>query len=193
VLNKPIALLIQGESGVGKEYFARAAHDSGPRGYGPFVAINCAALPESLIESELFGYRPGAFTGGRREGYAGLLRQSDGGTLFLDEIGDMPLLLQPRLLRVFQNCEVTPLGGGKTVKVDVALISASNRRLLDDVEQGHFRADLYYRLNGLSITLPPLRERTDLEALIAQMLEQLAPGRRLSLHPGLMEQLRHYP
>jgi len=193
VLDKPIALLIQGESGVGKEYFARAAHESGPRRKGPFVAINCAALPESLIESELFGYRPGAFTGGRREGHAGLLRQADGGTLFLDEIGDMPLMLQTRLLRVLQDREVTPLGGGKAVPVDFALISASNRALLGEIEQGRFRADLYYRLNGLSIALPPLRERTDLEVLIARMLEQLEPTRRLSLHPALLEQLRSYP
>jgi len=187
VLDKPIALLIQGESGVGKEYFARAAHESGPRRKGPFVAINCAALPETLIESELFGYRPGAFTGGRREGHAGLLCQADGGTLFLDEIGDMPLLLQTRLLRVLQDREVTPLGGGKAVPVDFALISASNRALLGEVEQGRFRADLYYRLNGFSIALPPLRERTDLDVLIARILEQLEPERRLSLHPALRQ------
>jgi len=193
VLGKPIALLIQGESGVGKEYFARAAHESGPRRSGPFVAINCAALPESLIESELFGYRPGAFTGGRRDGYTGLLRQADGGTLFLDEIGDMPLALQTRLLRVLQDREITPLGSGKPAPVDFALISASNRVLADEVEQGRFRADLYYRINGLSIALPPLRERTDLDGLMARMLEHLEPARHLSLHPGLMEQLRHYP
>jgi len=190
VLGKPIPVLIQGESGVGKEYFARAAHESGPRHQGPFVAINCAALPESLIESELFGYRPGAFTGGRREGHAGLLCQADGGTLFL---GDMPLSLQTRLLRVLQEREVMPLGGGKAVRVDFALISASNRVLLDEVEQGRFRADLYYRINGLNIALPPLRERTDLDALIARMLDTLDPGRRLSLHPALREQLRRYP
>jgi len=193
VLDKPIALLIQGESGVGKEYFARAAHESGPRRKGPFVAINCAALPESLIESELFGYRPGAFTGGRRDGYAGLLREADGGTLFLDEIGDMPLALQTRLLRVLQERKVTPLGGGKAVAVDFALISASNRVLLAEVEQGRFRVDLYYRINGLSIALPPLRERTDLDVLIARILEQLEPDRRLALHPALAEQLRGYP
>jgi len=192
VLGKPIPVLIQGESGVGKEYFARAAHESGPRHKGPFVAINCAALPESLIESELFGYRPGTFTGGRREGQAGLLREAHGGTLFLDEIGDMPLTLQTRLLRVLQDREVTPLGGGKAVRVDFALISASNRVLLAEVEQGRFRADLYYRINGLSIALPPLRERTDLDALIARMLDTLDPERRLSLHPALLEQLRRY-
>jgi len=192
ILDKPIALLIQGESGVGKEWFARAAHDSGPRCRGPFVAINCAALPESLIESELFGYRPGTFTGARRDGYTGLLRQADGGTLFLDEIGDMPLALQTRLLRVLQDREVTPLGGGKAARVDFALISASNRVLLTEVEQGRFRADLYYRLNGLNIVLPPLRERTDLAMLIERMLERLEPGRRISLHPALMEQLQRY-
>jgi len=121
------------------------------------------------------------------------LREADGGTLFLDEIGDMPLALQTRLLRVLQDREVTPLGGGKAVRVDFALISASNRVLVEEVEQGRFRADLYYRLNGLSIALPPLRERTDLDVLIARMLEQLEPERALSLHPALLAQLRNYP
>jgi len=193
VLDKPIPVLIQGESGVGKEWFARAAHDSGPRRRGPFVAINCAALPESLIESELFGYRPGTFTGGRREGHIGLLRQADGGTLFLDEIGDMPLTLQTRLLRVLQEREVMPLGGGSPVQVDFALISASNRELMQEVEHGRFRADLYYRLNGLRLSLPALRERTDLSVLIEQILKTLEPTRQLSLTPALQECFQHYP
>ncbi|HEY8905137.1 MAG TPA: sigma 54-interacting transcriptional regulator, partial [Rhodoferax sp.] len=129
VLDKPIPLLIQGESGVGKELFARASHDTGPRKNKAFVAINCAAVPENLIEAELFGYAPGAFTGARREGSIGRLREAQGGTLFLDEIGDMPLGLQARLLRVLQDRQVTPLGGGQSVAVDFALICASHHKL----------------------------------------------------------------
>ena len=192
VLDKPIPLLIQGESGVGKEWFARAAHDSGPRRAGRFVAINCAAIPEPLIESELFGYLPGAFTGGRREGRQGLLREADGGTLFLDEIGDMPLALQARLLRVLQERQVVPLGGGEPVAVDFALICASNRALEQEVDQGRFRADLYYRINGLAVALPPLRERTDLEALCARILEGIAPQHPPHLDPALLAQFAAY-
>ena len=189
VLGKPIALLIQGESGVGKEWFARAAHDSSPRRQGPFVAINCAALPESLIEAELFGYSPGAFTGARREGRIGLLRQADGGTLFLDEIGDMPLALQTRLLRVLQERQVVPLGGGAAHAVDFALVCASHCRLREAAEQGRFRSDLYYRINGLTVELPPLRERSDFEALAARMLADMAPGRELRLAPAVQAAL----
>ena len=192
VLDKPIPLLIQGESGVGKEWFARSAHDSGPRQGGPFVAINCAAMPESLIEAELFGYSPGAFTGGRREGRPGLLRQADGGTLFLDEIGDMPLALQTRLLRVLQERQVVPLGGGQPVAVDFALICASNRPLREEAEQGRFRTDLYYRINGLTVELPPLRERTDFEALCARMLADIEPDRPVRLSPSLLAALARH-
>jgi transcriptional regulator of acetoin/glycerol metabolism len=186
VLDKPIPLLIQGESGVGKEWFARAAHDSGPRRNGPFVAVNCAALPEPLIESELFGYAPGAFTGARREGRLGLLREAHGGTLFLDEIGDMPLGLQARLLRVLQERQVVPLGGGRPVPVDFSLICASNRKLRDDAEKGRFRSDLYYRINGLTVELPPLRERTDFEALTEKLLAEIEPDRELHLAPAVL-------
>ncbi|MEH0166317.1 sigma-54-dependent Fis family transcriptional regulator [Roseateles microcysteis] len=187
VLDKPIPLLLQGESGVGKELFARACHDSGPRAARPFVAVNCAALPESLIEAELFGYRGGAFTGARREGAPGRLREAAGGTLFLDEIGDMPLALQARLLRVLQERQVQPLGGGAPVDLDFALIAASHRPLRELVQQGRFREDLYYRLNGLMLRLPPLRERSDLAGLIAQLLHDLAPGRPLTLAPALAQ------
>ncbi|CAB5663446.1 Acetoin catabolism regulatory protein [Delftia tsuruhatensis] len=192
VLDKPIALLIQGESGVGKEWFARASHDSGPRRAGPFVAINCAAIPEALIESELFGYEAGAFTGGRREGRRGLLRDADGGTLFLDEIGDMPLALQARLLRVLQERQVVPLGSGTPVAVDFALVCASNHALELAVEQGRFRADLYYRINGLALELPPLRERTDLEALCVRILDGIVPGQPVHLAPALLARLTAY-
>lgn len=192
ILGKPIPLLIQGESGVGKEWFARCAHQSGPRRDGPFIAINCAALPESLIESELFGYSPGAFTGGRKEGRLGLLREAHGGTLFLDEIGDMPLALQTRLLRVLQERQVVPLGSARPVAVDFALICASHRTLREEAEQGRFRADLYYRINGLAVELPPLRERTDLEALSQRMLQDLEPHRPLRLSPSLMAALEKH-
>ena len=164
VVDKPIALLLQGESGVGKELFARACHASGARRERPFVAVNCAALPETLIEAELFGYRPGAFTGACRDGAPGRIREAHGGTLFLDELGDMPLAMQARLLRVLQERQVVPLGGGKPVAVDFQLVCATHRRLRAEVDAGRFREDLYYRINGLALQLPPLRERSDLGA-----------------------------
>ena len=192
VLDKPIPLLLQGESGVGKDLFARAVHDSGPRAGRPYVAVNCAALPESLIEAELFGYRPGAFTGASREGAPGRLREAHGGTLFLDEIGDMPLALQARLLRVLQDRLVQPLGGGPAVPVDFQLIGASHRPLRQLVAQGQFREDLYYRLNGLTLCLPPLRERQDLRVLIERLLAAIEPARRVVLDPALERELATY-
>ncbi len=180
VLNRDIPVLIEGETGVGKELFARAIHEASDRRNGPWVAVNCAALPEGLIESELFGYEEGAFTGARRKGSPGKLEQAHGGTLFLDEIGDMPLSLQARLLRVLQERSVTPLGGGKPRALDFALVSATNQKLREKVAIGEFRSDLYYRLNGLSVMLPPLRQRSDLAALIGILLEteQAAAGIR---------------
>ncbi len=192
VLDKPIAVLVEGESGVGKEFFARAVHDSSARRQGPFVAINCAAIPEHLIESELFGYSPGAFTGARREGSPGRLRQAHGGTLFLDEIGDMPLPLQARLLRVLQEREVVPLGGGPAVKVDFALVCATHRKLREAVAAGQFRADLYWRINGLSVQLPSLRERDDFAALTQRLLREFAPGRELRLAPEVLGALSRH-
>jgi transcriptional regulator of acetoin/glycerol metabolism len=189
VLDKPIPLLIQGESGVGKELFARAAHDSGPRKEKAFVAINCAAVPENLIEAELFGYAPGAFTGARREGSVGRLREAHGGTLFLDEIGDMPLGLQARLLRVLQERQVTPLGGARSVVVDFALICASHHKLREEAAAGRFRNDLYYRINGLTVLLPPLRERTDFAVLTERLLADLNPGRCVRVAPDLLARL----
>ncbi|MDE2397652.1 MAG: sigma-54-dependent Fis family transcriptional regulator [Burkholderiales bacterium] len=185
VLDKPIALLLQGESGVGKEVFARAVHRSGPRRDKPFVAVNCAALPDTLIEAELFGYRPGAFTGASRDGAPGRIREAHGGTLFLDEIGDMPLAMQARLLRVLQERQVLPLGGGQPIDVDFQLICATHRRLRSEVEAGRFREDLYYRVNGLAQSLPPLRERSDQAALVARLLHEIEPGRSLQLDPGV--------
>jgi len=173
IINHDIPLMIEGESGSGKEMFARAFHADGPRSTGPFVALNCAAIPEGLIESELFGYRDGAFTGARRSGSIGVIQQADGGTLFLDEIGDMPLTLQARLLRVLQDRMVTPLGGNKSLPVDIKITCATNRQLRDEVAAGRFREDLYYRLNGLLITLPPLRARADRLALAVSILRSL--------------------
>jgi transcriptional regulator of acetoin/glycerol metabolism len=189
VVAKPIPILIQGESGVGKELFARAVHASGPRRDAPFVAINCGAIPESLIESELFGYVAGAFTGARKEGSLGRLREADGGTLFLDEIGDMPLALQTRLLRVLQERTVTPVGAGKAVPVDFCLVCATHSKLADAAEQGGFRQDLYYRINGLTVQLPALRERTDFASLTERLLAELSPEREVQLAPELLARL----
>jgi transcriptional regulator of acetoin/glycerol metabolism len=174
VVGKGIPLLLLGESGVGKEWFAQAVHQASPRAGGPFVAINCAALPEALIESELFGYVPGAYTGARKQGSPGRLREAQGGTLFLDEIGDMPPALQTRLLRVLQEHEVTPLGGGRPVAVDFQLVCATHQDLAGRIAQGTFREDLYYRINGLAVRLPALRERSDFAALAERMLADLS-------------------
>ncbi len=192
VIDKPIALLIQGESGVGKELLARAAHASGARALQPFVAINCAAVPENLIEAELFGYAPGAFSGARREGSPGRIREADGGTLFLDEIGDMPLPLQARLLRVLQERQVSPLGAGPTVPVDFALVCASHRKLPQEVAEGRFRSDLYYRINGLTVALPALREREDFAALTQKLLQHSGAAPELVIAADVMQALQTY-
>ena len=197
IAGKGIALLLHGESGVGKELFARAVHEASPQRQGPFVAINCAALPENLIEAELFGYVPGAFTGARKEGSIGRLREAHGGTLFLDEIGDMPLSMQTRLLRVLQEKEVMPLGGGKAVAVDFALISATHCQLRQAADAGRFRSDLYYRLNGLTLNLPALRERSDLSALVERLLRTSLPedtdaARELCLSPSVLAAFSTY-
>ncbi|CAN7710591.1 sigma-54-dependent Fis family transcriptional regulator [Paraburkholderia sp. DD10] len=171
VIQRKIPIVIRGQTGTGKEVFAQALHSISPHSAGPFVPVNCASLPENLIESELFGYRAGAFTGAQREGRRGKIVQANTGTLFLDEIGDMPLALQARLLRVIEEHEVTPLGAETTVKVNFQLISASHRNLLELVHGGQFREDLYYRLKGVELNLPPLCERLDKLALIHHLLE----------------------
>lgn len=163
-------VLLTGESGTGKELFAQAIHNASPRSGKPFVAINCAAFPEPLLESELFGYEDGAFTGSRKGGKAGLFEVAHTGTVFLDEIGDMPLSLQTRLLRVLQEKEVMRLGSTDTIPVDVRIISATHQPLLEMVKAGRFRKDLYYRLNILNLKLPPLRERVeDIPDLVKQL------------------------
>ncbi len=183
VMDKNIPLLITGESGVGKELFAHAVHQCSSRKDKPFIAVNCAALPEHLIEAELFGYVGGAFTGASKNGMPGKLREAHGGTLFLDEIGDMPLGLQTRLLRVLQERTVTPLGSSAAIAVDFTLMGATHQNLRQAIEQGRFRSDLYYRINGLSLHLPALRERSDLPALTQTILQQFAPDADLSVHP----------
>lgn len=181
VLHAGLPVLVQGETGTGKEVFARELHRRCVRAQRPFVAVNCAALPEGLIESELFGYEEGAFTGARRQGSQGLLRQAQGGVLFLDEIGDMPLSLQPRLLRVLQERELSPLGGGKPVKLDFALVCASHRDLSLAMAAGGFRADLFYRIADHVVVLPPLRElAADRRSLVLTLWQPLAQGRQLS-------------
>ncbi|MBU1365862.1 MAG: sigma-54-dependent Fis family transcriptional regulator [Gammaproteobacteria bacterium] len=181
ILGKDIPILIQGESGAGKEMFAKGFHNSGPRCTGPFVALNCASIPETLIESELFGYQGGAFTGARKEGAPGKIQQAHGGTLFLDEIGDMPLNLQARLLRVLQERCVTPLGSTRAIQVDISLVCATHRKLREEVARGAFREDLYYRLNGMSVTMPALRERTDIRALVAKIAASETTTRSLQV------------
>ncbi|MFB9124274.1 sigma-54-dependent Fis family transcriptional regulator [Paraburkholderia dipogonis] len=191
VMGKRLPILILGETGVGKEVFAHAVHDSGARRARPFIAVNCGAIPESLIESELFGYAPGAFTGARSRGARGKIAQAHTGTLFLDEIGDMPLDLQTRLLRVLAEGEVTPLGGDAPVRVDIDVICATHRDLTQMIAAGTFREDLYYRLSGASLPMPPLRERADIRDVIEAVFDEEAQmaGHVLTLDPQLTERL----
>jgi len=170
VLDKGIAVLITGETGTGKEAFARAIHQASARRNGPFVALNCAAIPETLIESELFGYRSGSFTGANKKGMKGKLELANGGTLFLDEIGDMPAHLQTRLLRVLAEREITPLGAETPVGLDVQVVSATHQHLAGMISAKQFREDLFYRLSGMTLHLPALRERSDREQLIEHLL-----------------------
>lgn len=169
IIDKDIPILIHGETGVGKEVFVKGLHHYSQRRMHPLVAVNCAAIPSDLVESELFGYESGAFTGASSKGSIGFIRKAHKGTLFLDEIGEMPLSVQSRLLRVLQERTVTPLGSTESYHVDIKLISATNRSLRKDVESGQFRQDLYYRVSGLNLELPPLRERTDRKQLFHQV------------------------
>ena len=192
VIGRDISILVTGETGTGKELLAQAIHNDSPRKDGPFVAVNCASIPETLIESELFGYEDGAFTGARKKGSVGKILQANGGSLFLDEIGDMPLNLQARLLRVLQERMVTPLGSTKSIPVNVALTCATNRNLRQMIARNEFRDDLYYRLNGLVVRLPPLRERTDLDAVIDKLLAAEGGGLRYTIAPAIMLLFRQH-
>ena len=192
VIDRDISVLIQGETGSGKEMLARAIHRASKRASGPFIAVNCASIPETLIESELFGYEEGAFTGARRKGATGKVQQAHGGTLFLDEIGDMPLALQARLLRVLQEREVVPLGGTRAAPVDVSVLSATHCSLRDMIDARLFREDLYYRLNGLVVRIPPLRERSDLMALTEKLLRREARASLPRLDDEVLQLMRGY-
>ncbi|MHC8305213.1 sigma-54-dependent Fis family transcriptional regulator [Pseudomonas sp. PB3P13] len=194
LLEKDIPLLIHGETGVGKEVFVKALHQASSRSKQPFIAVNCAAIPAELVESELFGYEKGAFTGANQKGSIGLIRKADKGTLFLDEIGDMPLPTQARLLRVLQERCVQPVGSSELFPVDIRIISATNRALREQVQLGRFREDLYYRIGGLTLELPPLRERSDKQALFKRIWEQhREPAQWAGLSREVMELFSRHP
>lgn len=175
-----VTILIRGESGVGKELFAHAIHKASPRSQGPFVRVNCAAIPENLFEAELFGYEGGAFTDAKKTGKFGKLELAHGGTIFLDEIGDMPLALQVKALRFIQEKEFERVGGLKPIKIDVRIIAATNQNLEEMILQGKFREDLYFRLNVISLTVPPLRERkADIPLLAGYFLDRFCAENKL--------------
>lgn len=193
VLERDVPVFLKGETGTGKEAFAAALHRASTRANQPFVAINCAAIPESLIESELFGYRGGSFTGARKDGMIGKLEQAHGGILFLDEIADMPLALQTRLLRVLEERQVVPLGGATAKPLDVRLISASHQDLQACVADKRFREDLFYRVAGFAVELPALRDRSDKGSLLDLLLREEAAGTRIRLDAGVRERLLTQP
>jgi transcriptional regulator of acetoin/glycerol metabolism len=194
IADSNVSVLIQGPTGSGKEAFAHAMHLASSRASQPFVAVNCAAIPETLIESELFGYKAGAFTGARKDGMRGKILQSSGGTLFLDEIGDMPLMLQTRLLRVLEEQEIVPLGSESPIKVNLHVLAASHRNLREMIAKGTFRDDLYYRLNGITLELPALRERADKERVIHHALAaETGNGRPAAIERDALQRLLVYP
>ncbi len=175
VANNPTTILISGESGTGKEVFAQAIHNASERKEAGFVAVNCGAISPTLIESELFGYDHGAFTGAKKGGKPGKFELADKGTLFLDEIGEMPLDMQIRLLRALQENRITRIGGEKEIQIDVRIIAATNKNLENEVNEGHFRLDLYYRLNVINLHIPPLRKRReDIPSLMKDFLKHKA-------------------
>ena len=193
VRGRDIPVMILGETGTGKDLLAQAIHSDSERSGRPFVSLNCASIPETLIESELFGYEEGAFTGARKKGAIGKIQQANGGTLFLDEIGDMPKHLQARLLRVLQDRRVNPLGSGREVDVDIALVCATNKNLKDLIAKGEFREDLYYRLNGLVVRLPALRERTDFDCVVQKILTNLCDkSEKVGISPTVMAMFKAY-
>ena len=188
-------VLLHGETGTGKEIFAQSIHTSSARADGPFVAVNCAAIPRELINTELFGYEGGSFTGADRQGRSGKFEQAHGGTLFLDEIGDMPLDLQTALLRAIETHTIVRIGGQRVIPVDVRIIAATHRDLREEARRGNFRADLFYRLNVLAIPIPPLRDRADdLPLLVQHFLQRQSRvmGRALTIHPDAMAAMQAY-
>jgi sigma-54 dependent transcriptional regulator, acetoin dehydrogenase operon transcriptional activator AcoR len=190
---KQVPILLHGATGTGKEAFAKNLHRGSLWSDKPFVTVNCAAIPESLIESELFGYTRGAFTGAAKEGRVGKILQSNGGTLFLDEIGDMPLMLQTRLLRVIEEREVVPLGSEQAIPVNLHVISATHRDVLQMIQNGEFREDLYYRLNGVTLHLPLLRDRGDKADLIRTLLREENAGQDcIKIDEDAFRKLMHY-
>jgi transcriptional regulator with PAS, ATPase and Fis domain len=195
----PSTILILGESGTGKELFAQAIHNASDRRNGPFISMNCGAIPAELIQSELFGHVEGAFTGARKGGRAGKLEQANGGSIFLDEIGEMPLNMQVNLLRVLEEQAIVRLGDSKVVPVDVRILAATNRSLFEEVARGRFREDLFYRLNVISLFIPPLRERAgDVPLLIRYFLDRMSlkVGKTVrNVEPAAMEALEahHWP
>jgi transcriptional regulator of acetoin/glycerol metabolism len=194
IADSGVSVLIQGPTGSGKEAFAHAMHLVSRRAGRPFIAVNCAAIPENLIESELFGYKAGAFTGARREGMKGKILQSSGGTLFLDEIGDMPLSLQTRLLRVLEEKQIVPLGSESGVEVDLHVLAASHHNLREMIARGAFREDLYYRLNGITLELPALVQRADRERVIHRVLgAETTDGRPAAIEMDALARLVAYP
>jgi transcriptional regulator of acetoin/glycerol metabolism len=193
IQGRDIPIMILGETGTGKDLLAQAIHNDSTRSHKNFVSVNCASIPENLIESELFGYEEGAFTGAKRKGATGKILFANEGTLFLDEIGDMPLHLQARLLRVLQERKVNPLGSGREVDVDVTIVCATNKNLKDMIAKGTFREDLYYRLNGLVVKLPALRDRKDLEVVAKKILASLCSAeRRVGLSPEVIDVFHRY-
>lgn len=196
IANTPTNILLLGETGTGKELFARAIHEASYRKKKPFVAINCASLPENLLESELFGFVKGAFTGATSD-KKGLLEIADGGTVFLDEIGDLPLSLQAKLLRVIEDKEIRPLGSVISKKVDLRFISATNKNLIEAVKEGNFREDLYFRLNVITLQIPPLRQRgKDIEILAYHFMRKFAikMGKNIKkIEPQVIQILLKYP
>lgn len=194
IIEKDIPILIYGETGVGKEVFVNALHNYSSRKCYPLVAVNCAAIPSELVESELFGYEKGAFTGANNKGSIGFIRKAHKGILFLDEIGEMPLKVQARLLRVLQERKVTPLGSTESYPIDIKIISATNRSLKDEVENGAFRQDLYYRVSGLNLELPALRNRSDKEALFTEVHRLLKTAQQnYDLSEEILDLFKQHP
>ncbi len=193
VSSSQATVLIQGESGTGKELLAKALHYQGERAATPFIAINCAAIPRELLESELFGHKKGAFTGAQQD-KKGKFELADGGSMFLDEIGDLPLELQTKLLRVLEEQQLDVIGAETPTQIDVRIIAATNQKLEELTRQGRFREDLFYRINVIPITIPPLRERPeDIPVLFNHFLHTLAPDAQISCAPELMAKIQRYP